>query len=55
MTRILSLGANSPLLLRWLGRKAKDKDDIREIKRKLRIELADMPRYLKRDIGLYDD
>lgn len=55
MTQFLSLGAQIPLLRRLFGRAAPRKASMAEVKRRLRIDLADMPQYLKDDIGLSDD
>jgi hypothetical protein len=51
----LPVRATSSLFERLFRRKSADVTDIREVKRRLRIELVDLPDYLKRDIGLFDD
>lgn len=43
------------LLNRLFRRKSARVANIREVKRQLGIDLADLPEYLKRDIGLFDD
>ena len=55
MTQILSLGAQIPLLRRLFGRKIPHETSMEEVKRRLRIDLVDLPQYLKDDIGLNDD
>lgn len=47
--------ATESLLARLFGRKRTGAPDMREVRRRLRIDLADLPEYLKRDIGLFDD
>ncbi len=51
----LPVRATKSLWNRLLRRKSAGADDIREVKRRLRVDLAHMPEYLKRDIGLFDD
>lgn len=51
----LPVRATKSLWSRLFRRKPACRDDIREIKRRLRVELAHMPEYLRRDIGLFDD
>lgn len=55
MTLTMSLGAYIPLLRRVFARKVAPRPDMAEVKRRLRIDLVDMPKYLKDDIGLHDD
>lgn len=47
--------ATKSLWNRLLRRKSVCHGDIREIKRRLRVDLAHLPEYLKQDIGLFDD
>ncbi|WP_413868987.1 hypothetical protein [Albidovulum sp.] len=51
----LPVRAMESFFVRLFGRKSTCSHDIREVKRRLRIDLAHMPDYLKRDIGLFDD
>lgn len=53
--RPLPFWANNPVFNKFFGRRAAHGDDLRAVKRRLRIELADLPDYLKKDIGLDDD
>ncbi len=51
----LPVRATKSLWNRLLRRNSVCTDDIAEIKRRLRIDLAHLPEYLKRDMGLFDD
>lgn len=55
LAHALPVRARESYFSRLFGRKRNRAPDMREVRRRLRIDLADLPEYLKRDIGLFDD
>ncbi|WP_413876932.1 hypothetical protein [Albidovulum sp.] len=55
LTPALPVRATKSLWNRLFRRKPVPPGNLREIKRQLRVDLAHMPEYLRRDMGLFDD